>query len=248
MSETKQQIFDNAKVTSLVIEYQKSNDPKIFAEILNETQSLITVISNKYANQYNLQEDLMQEARTHLIKALPEYDHKRNKKLYSYLSVVIRNTIIDYLRKQKPASELVEIEDNSPALSEGEFVAIIAEDMRVWFERRFPTLVKREKAGAILQMIIGGLIDDDYGKRKIIDTLIKEFEYKPQHAKLLYDAVLVKLRMMTEKPKHNRKPAENSLLPELKELVDEDYSRVNDAFQGLSLRFINKKGKAEDED
>lgn len=242
MNETK--IFDNEKVTKLVEDYKnKGNDPQVLGHIIIECNSLISVIAAKYSSAYILQDDLVQEGRMHVMKGLKEWDSTKNKKLYSYLSVVIRNGIIDYIRKQKPVAELDDLEDETLGVSEGEFTAILAEDMRDWFEDRFPTLISQDKSGVVLQVIIGGMLDKAIGKRKTINMLVKQLKFKANHAKLLYEAVLVRLRTIMENPRNGKKASEFTLQPELQVIVDKDYAKVADAFSGLSVKFNSTKGK-----
>lgn len=234
-------LFDNDKVSKLVKEYQEHgmDDISLLGEILSETRVLIEVIASKCDREYILRDDLIQEARLKLIRSLPEYDSSREKKLYSYFSVVIRNAMIDYIRKQKPSVELDDMEEESE-LSEGNYVILIVDELRGWFKSRFPTLIKKGLEGAILEIIITAMIDK-HKKRKILKDLCDNYGFTYSQAKVVYEAVLVKLRTLMKKPSFTHDVSEQSLQPELLDIVGKDgYTDVNEAFLGLSLKFEEK--------
>src|SRR5574341_257402 len=119
---TSEQIFDNEEMTKLVLVYNKTQDPDIIGEIILGSDRLISIIVSKYISASVQPDDLVQEARIHVMNAIHEFDPSKDKKLYSFLSVVIRNSIIDYLRKHKPTLELEEYEEYKESLNDNEFV------------------------------------------------------------------------------------------------------------------------------
>lgn len=240
----KARIFDNDKVTELVIRYNSNGrDPQLLAEIFLESGNLMSVIATKYCGgDDDLKEELMQEARLTLVGAIPKYDHTRNSKLFSYMSAVIKNTMVDVVRKFKPEYDIEEAQNvvADGQSNEDDYVSVIVDSLRGWFVARFPSMVKNYLASEILECIIRDLISTSIGKRKAISYLVKDYGYSRDNAKTLHEACVVKLRSNAESygVYPTKKVSENSLHPELLEIVGNDvYRDINVAFSGLNLTF-----------
>lgn len=256
--DTKNMIFDNDKVTALVIKYNSNGrSVEVLGDIFAESNALLSVIATKYCSGDNdLKDDLMQEARVRLFKALPDWnpyhssgsesEPKKASKIFSYVSAVARNTMVDVVRKFKPEVDI----DDVPALTlenddnESDYVTVLVDGLKDWFADRFPTEVRRHLATEVLENILIDLMNLDVGKRKAIDNLVVDYEFEREAAKYLYEAVVVTLRRNSESyGVHPRKAPERSLHPEFKDMVgDEAYQDTSTAFSGLSLRF--PKGKS----
>lgn len=243
-------IFDNNKVTELVLQYQKnSTDMILMGEILKGCQELLgvtaTSIQSKYLGEHDsaLMEDLTQEANIKILEKIEQWNPERGSKLYSWISVVARNAMIDYLRTQKPALQLDDSMLNIPEdddEQDSEFTAIVAENLRDWLIKRFPSLVDRERAGNILLTLLNDLINPEVSNKATVDNLIAEHELTKTEAQLLLEAIIVNLRIANSRSIYMRDstPPEDSLEPELLVLLgDNDYLRLMEAFEGTSFKF-----------
>lgn len=243
---SKEQLFDNDRLTELVTKYNKGGgeDKLLLGEILSETRALIAVVSAKFAVDPVLGDDLAQEARFHLITAVPKYNPDKGEKLYSFFSVVIRNAMIDFMRKQHPEYELTEYHAYEEPDNDFDYVTMLVNDMLTWFKGRFPTVVPQDSAAEVLTCVLMDLIDNGCGKRAAIQHLMDDYEMVRSDATIVYDAVTVKLRILMEHHAHQRiRVQERSLHPELIEATDvDDYRTIADVFSGMSLRF-RKDGK-----
>lgn len=234
-------IFDNDKATALLHKYRDTEDQYILGEFLEECRGLISVIASNYATSEEHKDDLMQEARWQILKVLKDYDFSMNKKLYSWLSIVIRNAIIDSIRKERPTQELNEFMSDDREEDDSEYIVDVAGEMLNWFISRFPSIVKEETAYELLESILADIMDQACGKRKLINNLKEHYGLSQADAKILCDAVIVKLRMLLgENVQNLLKPNEKSLEPELQEIVGKDsYYHTKLIFKGLSLKFNN---------
>jgi len=242
-----QPLFNNDHMTELVLKFNANGndtDPRLIGEILSGSNNLIMVIASKFSRiDDDFRDDLMQEGRVHMLKAIPGFQPDKGK-LYSYFSFVIRNAMIDFLRRQKPTIELTEFEEEPECdPSEADYVMGMAGDMIDWFKSRFPTILTSDKrASDVLIDILSSIIDLNCGKRKGTQLLIDNFGMDRQDALVLYDAVLVKLRMQRNRPNCTLPdPDECTLHPELIELIgDRSYQRTKSAFDGLVIKFVDK--------
>lgn len=236
-------IFDNEKVQTLVGKYNSNGaEPLVLGEILSETHTLISVITSKYSQGDIDQEDLMQEARLKLIKAIPKFDGSRGTKAYSFFSTVIRNAAVDYVRKLRTDSDIDEYtEDLTDGIDDLDFISILVEDMREWFVSRFPTIMVPVLASDILECVIGDLLDENCGTRKAITNLEDDYEYSRIEARIIYRVVLMRLRStMARSGIRIDHLEEVSLEPELHEIVGDDhFQELSSIFKGLSIKIRN---------
>lgn len=246
----KGRIFDDDKVTELVIRYNSNGrDPQILGEIFLESNNLISVIAIKYCDgDDDLKEELMQEARMQLVNAITRFDHTRTTTLFSFMSAVIKNRMVDVVRKFKPEYDIEEAQNvtSDEQSNEDDYVGIIVDSLRRWFVTRFPSMVKPYLATEILECIVHDLINTDVGKRKAINYLINDYGYSRADARILHEACVVKLRSNAESygiyPTDKNIP-ENSLHPEFLEIAgDEVYRDTSVAFSGLGLKFDELEG------
>lgn len=219
--------------------YVETEEQYYLGLFLEECKGLLSVIAHGLATSEEHKEDLMQEARLQMLRVMKDYDFNRDKKLYSWLSIVFRNAMIDSIRKDKPSNELTDMMEDPYNDVESDYIVNVAEEMLPWFTSRFPTLVSKDVAYEILESILGDVIDESVGKRKLISNLKEHHNYSAADARLLCDAVIVKLRiLMSEKVRGMKGPAERSLDPELLEVIgNEGYRETKLIFRGLSLKF-----------
>jgi RNA polymerase sigma factor (sigma-70 family) len=215
----------------------------ILGDILAEAKPLMSVIASKYSYSEESHEDLMQDARVAFIKALPKFDPKMGKKAYSFFSIVIRNAIVDTVRKEKPEIEIdEETEADSSHPSDAEFAEDLVEGLQDWFSQRFPTLVPNGKSVEVLECIITNLLDTKCKQRKLISDIAAAYDYSYADARIIYQAILLKLRMLLKSRIEKMGPAaERSLQPELLTILGlNTYQEAMGVFDGISVRFESK--------
>jgi|WetSurMetagenome_2_1015567.scaffolds.fasta_scaffold108929_3 hypothetical protein len=88
-------IFDNDKVTGLVIEYQDSGNAEVLSEIFLLSKSLVEAIVSSYDSYYR--DELIQESYCRLQYAMKYYVHGYS--LHNFFTTVIRNACATYLSK-----------------------------------------------------------------------------------------------------------------------------------------------------
>lgn len=241
-------IFENERITGLLEEYlakpEDERDTRLLAQIVGvECKGVLTFLSGKYDNPTVTQEDLMQEARLKLIQVIHLYDPSRGT-LFSYISNVARNVMVDYLRKHgKPNTDLHDIEDTGDGITDFEYLATLEYQLLEWFQGRFPTMIPVHLSQEVLESLLTDILDENCGPRKIVKYLQEDFGLTRQDATLIHGAVVLKLRLLVGEVKRNStKPPERSYHPELATVIGYDnYERTRKIFSGYNLRF--KKGE-----
>src|SRR3972149_5784175 len=89
-------LFDCELVTKLVIEWQTTQDNVLLSEILENSRPLVEAIVSTFDREYR--DDLIQESMIRVQRAIASFN-PRISNLYNYLSVVVRNICITYLKK-----------------------------------------------------------------------------------------------------------------------------------------------------
>jgi RNA polymerase sigma factor (sigma-70 family) len=237
------QLFNDRKVTRLVHKYNNGQDliqdRIVLGEILSESSTLIAVITSKYAGgDTDYQEDLMQDARFKLIRAIPKYDPGRDSKVYSFFCAVIRNAALDNVRKEFPNNFPDEPEEGED-IGDKEFVYILVDEMREWFLARFPTTVPRHLATELLKNVVADVLNTECGKKCGANHIMDDYGFPRKLAKVVHEVVIIRLRKRHKRPRRfTKKPAEDSLYPEVVEAVGPDgFYELHYSLYGFSLSF-----------
>lgn len=120
----------NTRLT-LIQRAQDPDDHSAWDDFVNFYKCFIEMILNKSRVSLNDADDLVQEILLKVWKGLPNYEYRKNKtKFRSWLSILIRNTIINHSEKRKRKdSGKVEIEAaETSVLSQSDIESVIAEE------------------------------------------------------------------------------------------------------------------------
>ncbi len=184
-------IFDSNYVTGLVEKWKVSKDPKLLEVILDQSKSLIEAIISGY--DYFYREDLIQEASLRLQYALPYFDPKKAN-LHTYLTTVIKNICLTYLKKQSKYAEEYSIELYEIDYDFGKYPQDslnILEDLIVRNRIRFPSIPAYTLDEAS-EFIVSSL--EDTNKRTLPKRLAEEVFIDINTAKLIYASSLLYLK------------------------------------------------------
>lgn len=229
-------IFDNDKVTTLVLCWQTYRDPEYLDRIIKLSTSLVEAIVAGYG--FTHKEDLLQESFTKVIYALPYFDIKRQT-LHTFLTTVIRNICYTYLHKEgrQPDNEFELNVDIHGGVFEEPDCDDILDDLMSRNRSRFPSVPNIDDISSTIYMLI---VDNPAGKsRYIIKRLVEDHFLDRYAATVIYQSSLAYLRC---KYYQHAKPSDQivgelSLLSDLKELVGaEAYSRVILALSGSYIK------------
>lgn len=120
----------NTRLT-LIQRAQDPDDHSAWDDFVNFYKCFIEMILNKSRVSLNDADDLVQEILLKVWKGLPNYEYRKNKtKFRGWLSILIRNTIINHSEKRKRKdSGKVEIEAaETSVLSQSDIESVIAEE------------------------------------------------------------------------------------------------------------------------
>lgn len=246
-------IFDNEKVTNLVLQWQRDSDAHTLSEIFEESRNLIEAIVSAYDPEYR--DDMIQESYLRIHYALPYYDS--NYKIHNYFTTVIHNQCRTYLKQQYVHD--VELYDNVELCDgvDGDAVFVeysktpehyaidnneILTDLIARNRQRFPSLPV-EEIDDITEFIYASLRDGLYGKsRGIIANIVKNYGFHRTVATVVYHSSLVYLRKRyAEYSKDyvlNRDEKEYSLLIDLKnEIGVKAFRKISKLFSGMYVKF-----------
>ncbi len=145
-------------------------DKELTTLIVSLESSMHKIIDDMSIADSNLVEDLMQEGRLSVCKALAGYVPNENTSFYTFAYQCIRNGMLDYLRKQNSKKNIV-ISQAVPLdnINENEI-----EDPNISLEDAFDNNSKIEKLMSVL----------DDTQKKIVSMLIEDYSYD-QMAKVL---------------------------------------------------------------
>lgn len=227
-------IFDAVSITELVLEWQRTKDEDILAEILQGSTSLIEAIVSSYNSVYR--EDLIQEAYARIQYALL-YFNPHISNLHNYLTTVIRNTCHTYVTKQDKEPDIeVDLFVTSAHIdieSHDDVLTYLITRNRI----RFPSIPAYELDH--ITSFIYYSIRDDGMNRKIITAMVDQFCIHRAIAQILYQSTVVYLRLLNighAKPLTS-KDIEITLLPDIREALGEDvYNRMLVVFAGMNIR------------
>ncbi|MFP4457841.1 MAG: sigma-70 family RNA polymerase sigma factor [Clostridia bacterium] len=91
---------EKASIVKLILTYQKNKDVNILDKIVMELIPVAKKMARKLVRDENQLEDLVQVASIGILKAVNNYDNKKNSNFYGYLVPVIIGEIKHYYRDQ----------------------------------------------------------------------------------------------------------------------------------------------------
>ncbi len=228
-------IFDSDAIAGNVIEWQTSYDVVLLERIIDDSTPLLESIASQFDSNYR--EDLIQESIVAIIYAIEFYDISIAK-LYSYLSAVIRNACVSYMRSAT-RDPLIPLDANdicAPPQYEDDsdiLVGLVAHN-----RQRFPSL-DVESIDAATEYIYYAVRDGVWGKSRGIIAHLVDDGFPRNVATILYHSSIVYLRFLYL-DKHGtsvRISKEFSLLPELEKLVGKAlYGRILAIMSGMYVK------------
>lgn len=228
-------IFDNDHVAELVELWQETRDRSLLHDVLEGTRSLIEVIASRYDPA--LRDDLIQEAFVRVGHAIEFYDADIAK-LYSYLSAVIRNSSLSYIRKISKEEPLIN-EHCIPIQYPVQDDVWIIEMLIVRNRKRFPSLVCVVCDG-MTEYVYYAIRDGVRGKsRGAIKYLLETFGIPRNIATVFYHSTMIYLRTVFSKFSmvESDVRSEFTLLPELEDVVGAmTYKRILTSFAGTHVK------------
>ncbi len=238
-------IFDQGKVTELVLGWQRENDPAALEHIAVETRSLIEAIVSGYSSDFR--EDLIQESSLKIQYSLKYYNPAFS--IHNYFTTVIHNACRTFMRKQHRDLELydsefeyVEYEDpkQSEKLSQNQHIRDddSLSELIIRNRVRFPSLPVSIVDDAS-EIIVVSLRDGLYGRsRGIIAEMAKQCGIQRQVAATIYYSSLIFLReKFIEYACNECEEDELSLMIDLKEIVGNAmFHRITVLLSGIPLR------------
>jgi len=94
--------FDNKTITAAVLQYQATGNYRILEECADSFRKLVVGIIHThkfYAYQSIVYDDLVQEGLVAVLEAISKYNDQTKSSLFSYLSLAVKYTLIDYTKK-----------------------------------------------------------------------------------------------------------------------------------------------------
>lgn len=240
-------IFDQNKVTQLVLGWQRENDPAALEQIAEETRSLIEAIVSGYPSDFR--EDLIQESSLKIQYSLKYY--KADFSIHNYFTTVIHNACRTFIRKQYRDLELYDSEfeyvehedDDSERECQDNVYHYLRDDdslseLIVRNRIRFPSLPVSIIDDAS-EIIIVSLRDGLYGRsRGIIAEIARQCGIQRQVAAIVYYSSLIFLReKFIGYACKECEDDELSLMRDLKEIVGNVmFRRVTVLLSGIPFR------------
>lgn len=230
-------IFNCPDITKLVEDWKETKDAGTLIAILDGSQALVEAIVSKFDSGHR--DDLIQESLLKITYAINFYDQGISN-LYSYLSVVIRNVCITYLRKvskEVPLPDDMDWPDESPEEDDYEILYYLIERNR----GRFPSLPVDVVDGAS-EDVYFAIRDGIRGKsRGAVAELIQRYGFPRNVATVFYHSSMIYLRMIfVEKftiNAGNCNRREFTLLPELANVVGpKAFKKMATVFSGTYVK------------
>lgn len=215
-------IFDSVTAKELYIEYAKSRDPVLLERLHVMVSDLIKVIALSLdRNEYY--DDLVQEGhlKFHRIIINLQFRVDSPAAMYTFLSKVLRNYMIDYLRKIRATCDL-----DSITLTCDDIYRCDTTTLDTWFNRyypdRFPSLYHGYNYAEYAYDAIIELVN----RNKAINTLLLHPQLTRPQAIIIYRSVSVFIAIATvldltpgtlsKSLKYAHNGSEFTLLPESK--------------------------------
>lgn len=233
-------IFDNAAVTALYREYLATGDETLINRICELSVSLIEVVAVSVSPEHA--DDLAQEGHIKLYNVVTRrgFDPDRGTTLFSFLNTVLRNVMVDYLRKERPSSELCEDLAGSDSCTSDQ-LPLDLDALAIYAAARFPSLHSTVAADAATY-VAAALAECK--SRGVLRTLEIFYNLNRKQAYTFYHAITIYLRMlMMDKPPQAQLErvvcnGEMTLVPELYLVLGVDYATMLARIMGGSyVRF-----------
>lgn len=246
--------FNEETVFNLVLEYQKTRDIKVWQRIVIETIPLIdTIIRNYHFQQYDEVDALRAECAIKLSKVLLKFDPARGR-CFSHFSVSFKHFLISYAQKVRNKTKRVTCVENE-ILEQAEAKTYVPEDISQDFKDRLyetETRFLEASHSDALKYLVNYFLLEGFGtsKTKLCHTLVTMYDLTQDHAYLLYDYTLIKMRSVLYDfytPHYSdleilRLSKRWSLLPELAEMIGGDlFLKLSHVFGGITLTFPTPK-------
>jgi DNA-directed RNA polymerase specialized sigma24 family protein len=235
--------FREEVVQPLVLEWQRTQDPTLLEQIVDESLQLIDVVIRFYRFDRQVEhEELRQECCLKLIRCLPSYDPTRGR-VYTLLEVAMRHFCIaycqSYRRRQEP---LIPLEPNQlQAITPPDFSLAFWQPL-TQLRTRFHTPELLHIQRRILSGLLANLQDCRPSKGRLLRQIyaekhpLKGRPIQQQHLELLYHYLLIQLRLLYleeyQVPSLSC-PQDPRLARIWKILGPETYSRWYFVFQGI---------------
>lgn len=225
-------IFDNAVLTPMVMVWQQTHDKKLLDRVMLGCKALIEVIVSQFSSLDR--EDLLQEAKARVIYALPHYDVTKSS-LHNYLTTVVLNVCRTWsMRESKhDCEELIA----NPLEFARENSSEILNDLLIHNRIRFP-FIDVESVDGITEIIYTELCNGCH-RRVVITLALSSFPLSRKQISLIYDASIIYMRSQyaCRVKLKGLNESNESLLPELKDLLGEDnYKKLIVTFSGITIK------------
>lgn len=229
-------IFDCDLVTRLVAQWEDERDPVVLGDILVQSRALIEAIVSTFDSDFR--DDLIQESSLRVQYALDSFDPDISN-LYSYLSTVIRNVCITYVKKQGrdiPTEDIELLIEGDSAFAHDEDIFV---DLVVRNRTRFPSLPV-SVIDEITEMIYDTLSCEGHKPAGIIADIVVGWDVARPIATTIYHSTLVYLRWKyTDHLRRQDKVVtdEFSLTRDLEELLGHKaFAKIATVFSGMYIR------------
>lgn len=138
---------------------QRAQDPKdqsAWTDFVSYYEDFIKMVLNKSQISFNDADDLVQDILLRVWKGLPNYEYKKEKaKFRTWLSVLIKNTIINHIAKSKRKGRDKKVELNDEAyfkMSESDLEDVIASEWVNYLTGKAMEKVKESFSGNAVEV------------------------------------------------------------------------------------------------
>jgi len=227
-------VFDCELVTKLVIEWQTTQDNVLLSEILENSRPLVEAIVSTFDREYR--DDLIQESMIRVQRAIASFN-PRISNLYNYLSVVVRNICITYLKKigKDIVSDFDEYDTFYEHIDDVEHNESILEELIQRNRIRFSS-IPVEYIDNITEFIYHSLSAG--GNSGAISDIMKQFDVERSVASVVYRSTVIYLRSKyMSYASGDICTDELSLMRDLEELLGHElYAKIALMFHGTYIR------------
>lgn len=182
-------IFNSIEAERLYALCLCDNNPAAITKLHELSAGLIKAVA--LSLDPSCADDLIQEGHLKLQTIITAKKYKANKcSLYTFLSVALRNRMIDYLRKEKSYLSLY---DNCPAHCNTSFVSSYNHELfDCYYPRRFPSLTHPSVIGYTKDALTENL-----SKARVIETIWRNYGLPKGRAAVMYNSVQIFLRYVS---------------------------------------------------
>jgi DNA-directed RNA polymerase specialized sigma24 family protein len=193
--------FDETQVKALVVEYLRTKDGDIFADILNKIDGVIhAIIYERGIHRYEEMDELVQKIHIKIWRVLGKFDPSRGK-LYSFITIVTHNTL-GHINTEliNRSAKLTPLEcdgersllDTLPAKEDS---SEMHEDVSVNIKKILTTCTL-DKEIAAQRWLVRSFIDSHFSIRRheSANSMMKVFSISKERSRELYDQTLLEVR------------------------------------------------------